>query len=251
MPAQAWGGAQVTPGWHQAVFRPVPQGATGEGGLPSAGFNQPSPINGGRGVFTPPGSGMVMPQIGPTAAENNAWADANANSGVPGNANGPLTSGVPFYPQQPINVDRSGPRPQAPAPAPSAPNPAIAQIQDPAPYNRAIDRGNSLIRTIPTNANPLTSFSPAFGGLSKGMQSALGNQWNAAGRGLQDQAGVEFSRKAGSEVPQFMLAQQLGLRGLENDWLDLDNEAYRNQVMRTTGSITPILQMLGAFGSIF
>jgi hypothetical protein len=155
-------------------------------------------------------------------------------------------------------------RPQAPAPAPmpapvqQQPRPATPQgpslsnqLMDPAPYNRAVDRGNQMIGSIPTNASPLTSFSPAFKGLSGNLQSALGGQWQNLGQGARDESGLEFARKAGTEIPAFQLAQMLGLRGLENDYADLGNQQYGNNIARTTGGLNSMLQLLGSLGSFF
>lgn len=153
-------------------------------------------------------------------------------------------------PSTPSQTPTQPPSLPAPPPMPTGPSP-LQTLMDPTPYNNAVDRGNQFIRGTPTNASPLMSFSPAFNNLSKNMQSGLNSQWNARGSGLQNQAGLEFSRKAGAEVPRFLLSQQLGLRGLENDWLDLQNEGYRNDVLRSTGGLNAILQLLGAFGSFF
>ena len=152
-------------------------------------------------------------------------------------------------------VSRPTPMPQpAASPMPSLPSTGMGNysgLTDPTPYNRAVDRGNQLIGSIPNNASPLTSFSPAFKGLSPNMSQALNSQWQNYGQGMRDEAGLEFARKAGSEVPAFQLAQQLGLRGLQNDWSDLDNLFYGNNISRTTGGMNSILQLLGAFGSFF
>lgn len=124
-------------------------------------------------------------------------------------------------------------------------------LTDPTPYNRAVDRGNRFIGSIPNNASPLTSFSPAFKGLAPNMTNALNSQWQNLGQGARDEAGLEFARKAGSEVPAFQLAQQLGLRGLQNDYSDLNNLFYGNNIARTTGGLNSMLQLLGALGSFF
>jgi hypothetical protein len=97
----------------------------------------------------------------------------------------------------------------------------------------------------------LTSFSPAFKGLSGNLQSALGGQWQNLGQGARDESGLEFARKAGTEIPAFQLAQMLGLRGWENDYADLGNQQYGNNIARTTGGLNSMLQLLGSLGSFF
>lgn len=128
---------------------------------------------------------------------------------------------------------------------------AMDALMDPSPYNNAVDRGNQMIGSIPRDASPLLSSSPAFGNLSGNLLKSLGGQWDARGKDMQNQAGLEFSRMAGTKVPQMQLSQMLGLMGLENDWLDLQNDAYRNDVLRSTGGLDSIMQLMGALGGFF
>lgn len=120
------------------------------------------------------------------------------------------------------------------------------QLLDATPYNRAVDTGNRFINTIPRSANSLFNSSPLFKSMSPGLRSGLNTQAQLQGGDMRNQAGLEFARKAGSEVPPMMLQQQTMLRGLENEWGDLLNDLYRNQVSGATGSVEAMMRLLGA-----
>ncbi len=208
---------------------PLPTGYVPSNPPPVPGINN----IGGMNVLTPPAPG--------SAASMAPWSFTVPQFGQQGQTGqSPATPQMPSQPQMPT--------PQAQAPQQGLPA-DYQQLMDATPYNRAIDRGNQFIGTIPNSSAMLQSLSPAFRNLSPNLSSALNNQWQNMGQGMRDEAGLEFARKAGTEIPQFQLAQQLGLRGLQNDWSDLGNDFYRNQVSSSTGGLTSLLRMLGAVGS--
>lgn len=131
-------------------------------------------------------------------------------------------------------------------------DPGLNAFMDRGPYNSLVDRGNQFIRNgIPTNASNLTDSSPAFRGMNPGMSQSLNQQWNDRGRDLQNQAGLEFGRQAGVQIPQFLLQQMLGVKGLENDWFNLQNDQYRTNTNQQSGGINQILKLLGGMGNLF
>ena len=91
---------------------------------------------------------------------------------------------------------------------------------DTGPYKSLVDAGRQRIKsTIPTDASNMLAQSPAFRDMNPGQVATLNRQWEMRGKDLQNQAGLEFSRQAGVQIPQFLLAQMLGIKGLENDQL--------------------------------
>lgn len=236
--------------------QPAPAAPRPQMPAPSGGLRRDNP----GPYFRPDGSinPIYNGQPGPPAQTPGPMINPMFNTAGPqtaplGGAPGPSSPGMTSSPLPQIPPPGQMPTngPQGPAMPPSAPNPVIGQILDPTPYNNAVNKGMGFLGSIPTTGNSLLSASPAFRGMSQAGVGQMNQQFAQHGGDLRNQAGLEFSRKSGAEVPRMMLNQLLGLRGLENETFDLQNEYLRNDTQRALGGITPILKLLGAFGNFF
>lgn len=238
--------------------RPMPMGRAisapqaGMGNVPNAGYNPPAAS---PAAPQPAGGASYGTQL---AAQNQPGYGQQLNylyaaGKAPGTYGNPIPQGIPGYhgPQpggQAYNQNGygggGGQQTQGDA--------GLNAFMDRGPYNSLVDRGNQFIRNgIPTNAGNMMDSSPAFRGMNPGMSQSLNRQWNDRGGDLQNQAGLEFGRQAGVQIPQFLLQQMLGVKGLENDWFNLQNDQYRTGMNQQSGGINQILKLLGGMGNLF
>jgi hypothetical protein len=198
---------------------------------------------------------MILPRPGETEQTwKNHWRNQAQNPVAgqkPGTVPNPVLPRPGTTTPAPLGTTPAPSPVSAPQTTPAGPNPNVEigkQLTDPTPYNNAVAKGQGFLGTIPGNASFLSGASPMFRGMDT---SRLNQQVGQFGGDLRNQAGLEFSRKAGTEVPRMLLAQLAGLRGLENDTMGLENTLLQNQVQAGIAPIQTIMRLLGAVGGFF